>query len=403
MKENLLLEIDGQKFRHGSLFSKLSIKKLLELRLIKNYPYLDNEYKITFVGCIEIEGKILFSFPYGVKINDLENNDEKYFSELINSILKAISSYNKDKGFYVSGKFSSSLKILEYFEDNGLLKKEKKNSKISKCGSIDWNKTIKNKIPLNSNGNWFYNEYYKLSYENNTADLLSVIYRWALSDVKEFLDKLSFKTSLRNQTIENTIDKNEAKEIAYSLEGATRRDRDRQLLEIIEEYIESKNNCTSSSMYTTNFNLIWEKSLQKYFCHDKEIANSMPYVSWEDIELNTDKLGIKKYNQRSKPEVDIIFKSGDKLNILDAKYYDLFNNGKRPGIKDIHKQLNYASSYDKIYENLIITNGLVFPYFNKNIDKPIIKFSVIKHNLNKKKCIQIPCYAASIIDVLNYY
>jgi|GEM_PF-2111961 len=71
---------------------------------------------------------------------------------------------------------------------------------------------------------------------------------------------------------------------------------------------------------------------------------------------------------------DIIVKKGNKIEILDAKYYDANSIGGMPGTPDISKQTIYELAIRSMFpKNLSISNAFVFPSSGRNKEAGYLK------------------------------
>lgn len=411
--KNICIQIDGTAITHDIL-TEYQIQKLYELGLIKkiqinNFPV----FKLSFVGCIEVDEIILISLPYGVTKLQLEKLPKKSFHNLIKSLIKSIRffshHYLNNNEFVLSGKLAASFYLLEDFENNGILTKHIKYNAEKDRGSINWGKTIKKNTPFKSGSSWIYTNFIRRHNINHDENELTLIHKWAVKEAINMLSIISDDFPSIPDDFETQLTNDDVKEIALRLYPKITKDREIHVVELILQLVNESSNFELSAIYTKNFNLIWESALQKVLEHSHELKNKIPKVRWNDIAITTKELEMHSLIKGVSPEVDIIFQAGTDLHILDAKYYDLFNTGSRPGLTDMWKQFYYGQAYKVILESEETPkNGFIFPCFILQPEIFIKKFSSVEFfvpisNGDQNKLTEIPAYVASLQIVLDSF
>lgn len=412
--KNICIQIDGSLLTPNEIFTEYQIAKLLKLGLVKKIQKNNfSDVKISFVGCIELNDVILISLPYGVSYNQLKNTTFKDYQDLIISIIKSIRffshHYLDNNEFVLSGKLAASFYILEDFENHGILTKLiKYNSKKDK-GSINWGKTIKRKIPFKASNSWVYKDFIRRHNINHDDNELTLIHKWSIKKAIDLLSFISNDFPLFTDDFDTQLTIHDVKDIALKLHPKITKDREIYVINLILQLINETSSFDLSAIYTKNFNLIWEKALQKTLGHNEFLKNQIPKVKWNDDITSAQALHISPTINAASPAVDIIFQSGSDLHILDAKYYDVFNNKSRPGLTDLWKQFYYGQAYKAILEvDEIPHNGFVFPCYMPQSDYLIKKFSSVEFCVNSKsgnhnKLTEIPAYVASLQLVLDAF
>jgi len=407
---NTLIKVDGSEFEKLATISDDTLNQLISKRLLKKTD--DNRFKISFVGYIEINGTVLISVPYGVSTNQLANNRVE-IQHLIKKVIKVIQffsqHYSGANEFCISGKIAASFKILEDFENYGLITRNKRTNSLRGTGAIDWTKTIRKNTPAKSGKNWIYESLVRRNKKIHESHELTALHRWALCKSLGHIQIVSDEFEHMNDLFTNILSNEEASGIASRQIGIATRDRDLLFLDLVQKLLSNDATETISAIYTSSFNIIWEKALQFVFKHEKKLKKKLPNVIWADDDTSMQQLHIKPRSSSGSPEVDIAFMNNNELYILDAKYYDLFNTGYRPGLTDLWKQFYYEQAYKiATSSNSTPKGGLIFPYFDTGKKLTIKKFSTVQFhvesaNSDKVEMANIPAFVASIDDVLEQF
>ncbi|TLU65297.1 LlaJI family restriction endonuclease [Thalassotalea litorea] len=408
------IQVDGCVFRCEDLFAEEQIANLTSNNLLKS-ACSDNKYKVktTFVGCIEVGDTLLISLPYGITSKQLNTNYPHQFKSLVVKVIKSIKHFSHHylgkNEIVQSGKLSAALLILEDYELNGILTKYNKQNFVRDKGKINWNNTLKKSQPYKLSNSWIYKDYYRKTSMKHDNHELTLIHNWAIHESLNLVEFISDEFNYDKDDFESHLTKSEVNEIVFKLYPKTTKDRELYVLDLISQLSNEKEQYSISAIYTKNFNLIWEKALQFTLGHDSTLREDIPKVNWNDCKKITEKLEIKPKNEGGAPEVDIIFKNNDQLHVLDAKYYDLFNAGTRPGLTDLWKQFYYGQAYQAIYNlDMLPKNGFIFPYFTLLNENSFRIFSEVLYSVEKesgasKELTKIPAFVASISDVLEAY
>jgi len=292
------------------------------------------------------------------------------------------------------------------------------NPKIHSCkvynsekdkGAINWGKTIKRSTPFKSGNSWIYTDFIRRHNINHDENELTLIHKWSIKQAIDLLSFISDDFPLLTDDFDTQLTIDDVKDIALKLYPKITKDREIYIINLILQLINEKSEFDLSAIYTKNFNLIWEKALQKTLGHNEFLKNKIPKVKWNDVITITEALHISPTLNAASPEVDIIFQTESELHILDAKYYDIFNNKSRPGLTDLWKQFYYGQAYKAILEiDEIPHNGFVFPCYMPKSDYFIKKFASVEFFVNLKngshnKLTEIPAYVASLQLVLDAF
>lgn len=407
---DILIKVDGLNIEPVDKLTDSQISQLLNYKLIT--PNANLIYKVSFVGCVEVEGRVIISLPYGVSINQLSNLNFVGLRQFIRKMIKCIRFFD---GHFIgkneivsSGKIAASFSLIEDFEENGFIKKFIKENIVNGTGSINWKRTIKSFQPFKVGNSWVYKDMVTRSSTHHENHELILVQKWALKQATKYASLLSDEHQVIEDELEANLTQAEVIEIVTRLYPKCTKDRELYTLGLILQLLDEQNTSEFSAIYTRNFNVIWEKALQKVLGHNHILKEKAPRVTWNDDNSINNMLGLKNKTIGSSPEVDIIFEDKETLYILDAKYYDVINNGNRPGLTDLYKQFYYGQAFKTILGlSELPQNGLIFPCYMPNQDDYLIKFTnveyVVKIDEGVNKITEIPAYVASIEKTIDAF
>ena len=408
--KNIIIQIDGTNFVNNGDFTDQQINQLTQIKLIKKYNHKNvSGFKLAFVGCIELDDLVLISLPYGITRRQIQGCTKSKVRSLLVNVIKSIRKYTNNIDVVLSGKIAASFYLLDDLENNGLLTKFIKSDSKKDAGSINWAATIKRNNPVKFGKIWAYTDLIRRENTNHETHELTLIHKWAIKQALSLISLISDDYKIDIEDYETHLSENDIKEMLFRLQPKLTKDRDIHVLEMVQQLLSESDQFAISAIYTKNFNLIWEQALQTVLKHDQLLKSKIPNVIWNDISEVTQDLEIKEKFEGGSPMVDIIFKANGTLHILDAKYYDLFNKGGRPGLSDLWKQFYYAQAYKAIFETKELpVNGFVFPCFMPDTVVFIKEFSSVNFSVNSElgeKCnlTKIPAFVASINLVLDSY
>jgi len=408
--KDIRIQIDGTNFINNGDFTDQQIHQLAQIKLIKKYNKKNiTGFKLAFVGCVELNDLVLVSLPYGITSKQIQGCTESKIRSLLVNVIKSIKQYTNKTDVVTSGKIAASFYLLDDLESNGLLTKFIKSDSTKDNGSINWAKTIKRNTPFKIGNTWGYTDFIRRGNINHETHELTMVHKWAIKEAFSLISLISDDYKIDIDDYETHLSESDIKEILFRLQPKLTKDRDIHVLDMIHQLINENDRFNISAIYTKNFNLIWEQALQNVLEHNQLLRDKIPNVLWNDISEVTNELKIKVKSEGGSPEVDIIFKVNDTLHVLDAKYYDLFNKGSRPGLTDLWKQFYYGQAYKAIFDTKELpNNGFVFPCFMPESSIFIKKFSTVNFSVNSESgeinnLTEIPAFVASINLVLDSY
>lgn len=311
-----------------------------------------------FVG-IKVKGNkasVTFPIGYEIKEENINKKEKQKILELYSDVKILMATIEKcSEDFYDAGNmkfsFSSAIFLIEDFMKNGLYSEQSYKTKTNGNGRIEWKRTIQNKIPLYSSGNYLYYDTYNsnISKEENK---ITQIQKYCLSIS---LGILGWLYNIGKTYNDYTICF-EKEEMIYTLKeelNKVNEDRKKKLLEQMILFIDgveiNLNQSEEFMIGTYYFDKIWETILRNQAYHLYEPKNVFPttyYCIQKEKILN------------SKLLPDITIQKDDKIIIMDAKYYRI---SALPESSDICKQLFYGQYIKNENKNKKIINMFLLP------------------------------------------
>jgi len=321
----------------------------------------------TFVGIKSSEDDIVVNFPLGFKVADsdkdlrkdillllsvLSNNTERKESQIRNSLEQDDLSLPIHAYLYV---------IYDYYS-RGYYKEAEVKNEVSRRGKINWGKTIKTQRTYVSDDEIYYLDFVTRRQSLNENELVTLIHKYC---VYESFDKLGWLfTSF--MPLKPTIKTNKrmfSRVIRKKL-NETFNDQNRELFKNLLAIIESTGDKEAPDFKygTSRFEYIWEAMIDKAY----GISNKIDYFPSTKWIINQ-----KEYdNSYLKP--DTIMLAGDKVFVIDAKYYKYGSTkviAHLPDSESINKQITYgeyiakASKFQNATgENPEVYNAFIMPY-----------------------------------------
>lgn len=343
MKYNFYIE--------GHFYSKERIPKIyIEKQYFQSKP---NElYKCCVTGISIYFDSINIFFPKGYNIDiDFEKLlvAGKLLFQTINKYRNEII-LNEDEIEWL-GNENSSIKLLNTYEwiikdfiKHGLYIEMDEKEEVNSKGKIDWNKTIKNELPIIKQGQFIYTNIHTKKTKLRTDNYVSKIHNNIMVECIEKLGWL-FNLDISLDYCELDLDKEKQLVILKQKLNETFKERDIQLIKKLISIIENKtSDLKNFEIVTPYFYTIWEEMLKIIFKHDHSLLRIMPKPYW----LIENK---KNYTTQIP---DILIKNNDDLIIIDAKYYSIEfrKHNKYPGWESIVKQLYYSLSLATKFKNI---------------------------------------------------
>lgn len=327
--------------------------------------------KDVFVGIRRKDECYEVCFPLGYHLSEDEKGLRKDIISLINVLAK--NTDKKESEIRVGQKKSDPAGIpvqaymflIKDFFERGYYKELDTRRQVAKRGKIDWGRTIKTQKPLLQNNEAYYLDFVVKRNSIKEDELITLVHKHC---VYESFDKLGwlFTSFIPPEPMSGLSRKMMISVVNNKLQN-TFNDRNKQLFRNMLAVINSmKEDADSEFKYGTyRFEYVWEKMIDRVFgIQDKE--NYFPKTTWE---LNS---GREYDNAFLEP--DSIMLVGDKVYVLDAKYYKYGWSGvpwHLPGSASINKQITYGEyiaeekKFMKNGQHPAVYNAFIMPYDSK--------------------------------------
>ena len=304
----------------------------------------------TFVGVRADSNNVVIYFPIGY---ELPLNDDEIRVDIKNLLnILSIFTDKSDRILHMEKNSSSQivefpiqayLNIINYYLDhNGSYYTETEITyKVDKRGKTDWNRTIKTQKPMiQGKSILYFNQVVRISTPNRNR-LITRINKYC---VYESLSRIGWLYTINNPEKPDIIfEKNLFISVLNDKISSTNNDTDKALFKSMIAMIEYMDNKTTDKQFyfgTDNFEIVWEKLIDKFFGEPNK-RDYFPHGKW------TERYGPKKGRPASALEPDSIMIYKDKYYVLDAKYYRYgvlpeFGISSLPQSSDINKQITYS-------------------------------------------------------------
>lgn len=290
-----------------------------------------------FVGIKIINNQAIITFPIGYNITEeiITTSEKEKIRKLYDDVKILMTTIEDAKDeLYETGyeefSFSSAIFILEDFLKNGLYDVQEQQCKEKAKGKIVWRRTIQEREPIYSAGNYIYLD----TYNYNICEIESKV-----TQIQKYCLNISSKILGWLYNCGSIYDDHKyfsKKEMIYELLNELNKineDRRKKLLEQMILFL----NGTQTSLYgkeefevgSRYFDKVWEKILRKqvYSLYKQKQCFPTTYYFIEKKIVN------------SKLLPDITIQKNKKIVMIDAKYY---RQGDLPESADICKQLFYG-------------------------------------------------------------
>ena len=347
------------------------------MQRLKDYCRVCDVFDDDFIGLRFVEGRPEITFPRGYKKSEEDEDVRQDIIHLLTILNKftdrqeGTDRRNTKDGEMLSFPILAYQYIVYNFLANGYYSERDVEYRVSGWGKISWKRTIQQLKPMVDDENVVYLEF--VTKRSITKSyIITKIHEYC---VYEAFSKLGWlylnstyvprKPSLKfnkkmflsvlNDALKNTF--NNSKKMLFG-----------SMIEIIKQ-ADEKADFPNVSYGVTNFEHIWERIIDHVFGED----NKYDYFPHGHYTIIRD----GKVAESSALEPDTIMKVGDRIFILDAKYYKygvIPYPGFLPPTSSIHKQITYGdyvftnrfADEDKIY------NAFILPYESQ--DEEVLKF-----------------------------
>ena len=325
----------------------------------------------VFVGIQKKDDYYEVDFPLGYHLS----TDEKELRKDILSLMNVLARYTDKRESELYGGLRNDdstgipiqaylYLIKDYFE-RGYYKERETFYKVAKKGKINWGRTIKTQKPVMQENEAFYLDFVVKKNTINEDELITLVHKFCVYESFEKFGWLftSFvpvkpKTGLTikmmisvvNNKLQNTF-KDQNKQLFKNMLAVLRQLDD-----------DSQTDCKDG---TYRFEYVWEKMIDRVFGISEKV-DYFPKTSWNLLENKT--------YDNAFLEPDSIMLYGDKVFVLDAKYYKYGWSGAAghlPESTSINKQITYgeyiaeAPRFVKGGQHPTVYNAFLMPYDSK--------------------------------------
>ena len=313
----------------------------------------------------------------------LSSNDEDARCDILHlfAALQRFSNYREGiKSNNISGDNTVSFPILSYqfiikdFLDNGYYVEKEVFYTENNRGKINWKRTIQKETPQVDNNNIIYLDFIVKKNRIKDNNLITKIHQYCVYESFVKLgwlylssDALPQKPTIRfnrrlflsviREELANTF--NDKKRMLFN-----------SMINIIENCSEDVESVNNFYYGVHRFEYVWENIIDYVFGESNK-DKYFPHATWHLI-------GKSGKIESSALEPDTIIKLGDKIFIIDAKYYKygITNNPMHlPGSSSIQKQITYAEYVENNFgvDKDSIYNAFLLP-FEKGASDDNFKF-----------------------------
>lgn len=325
-----------------------------------------------FVGLKADTDDAVVYFPLGYRLPESEQEIKRDILHLF-AVLAAFTDKN-DKLIQVK-KFEAPqtvdfpinayMEIINYYMDNGYYMEKDPVYKTKDRGKVSWTKTIQRQRPLlqqNPDTKGFSPVYTKYTVRESTPNENKEITRIHQHCVYESFSKMGWIfTPYMPPMAEGNFDVSRFLVVLRDKLGNTNNDKEKRLFQSMIEMLKFLDEKTSERQFyfgTDNFEGVWERLIDRVF-GIKNKDDYFPKAKW--------RLRQGRYKEKRPLQPDTIMIYGDKIYVLDAKYYKYGatkNPDDLPNAASINKQITYG---EYIYQtqsmqNENLYNAFLMPY-----------------------------------------
>lgn len=351
--------------------------------------------KLESVGIHFHHDKLNIMLPKNTNENMFDS--EKHINLLIRGLTDNRLSYSSSYNEFATVKTSDFFEVIKWlindFKKNGIFLNSSTYTN-KKRGKLNWKKTIKNVRPFLNGNNLEIMEFFK-DKKIHDLDEISLLHIHVISMISKKYGSLFQGFIFNGNNIKMNL--RESKRIERLLKHAiTISNNNREIylfknLLIYLQLIQSNNDNVSIS--TKSFHIFFENMCKWYKNHDQELMKYIPSAKWNFKLPEEQDTRYAENNQIP----DVLVNNSGKLDIYDAKYYDLTYlktikalNSVPLDWYSVSKQFFYALSFN--YEKSGLKKGdnyFIFPYPNSKLELIKIGDITINDNVNEQQNINI--------------
>lgn len=347
-----------------------------ESELRKRCDINSNAEGDRFVG-VKSDGDALnICFPLGYCLP----SDDRLLRQDILNLITVLSKFSgiKDRRLPAQKMFAQStvdfpiqayMSIMNNYMNLGYYTEKEIKYTESRRGKIDWSRTIKNQTPVPQSGSFVYLDYIVKESISNSENLITLIHEYCVFESYQKIGWLFTRATPNKPRI--AFEEKLFLGTVYKKLSQTFDDKNKELFNSIISMIKYLGDKGISQQFyfgTDRFEYVWQNLIDFTFGIDNK-ERYFPRTTWN---LNS---GSDKVNAALEP--DTIMVVGDKVFVLDAKYYRYGATrvpAHLPESSSINKQITYGEYVAMRQEfkqefgpNLKVYNAFLMP-FGKNAE-----------------------------------
>jgi len=326
----------------------------------------------TFVG-IKSEGDgISVCFPIGYRLPD----DDKELRQDVVKLITVLSKYanRQDQRLPVNQMkrpetvdfpIQAYMSIISNYMGNGYYAENEVRYKENRRGKINWARTIKHQKAHPQGNSFIYLDYIVKDSVSNDESLISMVHEYCVYESFQKLGWLYTATMPKEPRLRR-FDKPMFTSVVYDKLGQTFNDTHKELFNsmlAIINFLGEKDAPEQFYFGTERFEYVWEKLIDFTFgVSDKK--HYFPKTTWH--------LRSGRQRDNAALEPDTIMLVGNKIYVLDAKYYKYGITGfpvHLPESSSINKQITYGEYIateqkfkDEFGEDITVYNAFLMPF-----------------------------------------
>ncbi|WP_430735392.1 LlaJI family restriction endonuclease [Halodesulfovibrio aestuarii] len=294
-----------------------------------------------------------------------------------------------------SNRIATALSLLDDYNRNGLLIRDRTVESNSGQGKIHWGRTINKHLPVYQDGAPFYFDTITRNHSRDSKDMIVLLHRYAIQKCRSTFGWILSPHFESTKTVVPSMpcsDSGALHILRNELDNSFR-DRDISVINLLISYFSnaaSEADKTTICAYgTKKFYHIWEAVCCTLFNHDRSQMKLVPRPKWVRIVDGVQKI------EETVQIPDILFVEKNIRYILDAKYYT--HSRSLPGWGDLVKQFYYADTIatDDVKS---VRNAMIFPGRHVQLMK-YIGYGEIQNRENKP----ILAFSLNLFSALKSY
>lgn len=355
---------------------------------------------VDFVGLIWSGNAPSIFWPKGMSQRDDWKTDVRLLIRSLRRVARSNSKGGRQAGGSKLVEMPVELELLEDYEQNGLFDSRERNYRSGYNGKIDWGRTIKIKVPLPSKkGAPIYIEPIA-GFSSNSKGIIRKLHAYAVGIADEKFSWLLSSDGKPKARELHGMRLPVSRRVGLGMVRAELRrqfsDMKKKQLRLVEAFLsqeDASGGFSKSCIGVTSFHTVWEQMCSSYYGDQKsqfQFPAVPAYVFEKEIRLEAS----------NAPRPDAVIRDGDRLAIIDAKYYDFVRT--KPAWQDLVKQFFYAKAYSNDTQYSQIENVLVLP--DTNSEKATHAVVIDRNNVRMdSEFMPIKLVFLNVVEVMKHF